>query len=53
MRSRIAGHSSSTKRLRSPSRRRAPGAGRNEQPDAAADGHQAFVLKTLIGLGDR
>ena len=52
MRSRIAGHSSSMKRLRSPSRSRTRARG-DEQADAAPDVDQAFVLESLVGLGDR
>ena len=51
MRARISGHSSLRKRLRSDSRRRDAGAGGDEHADAAFDDDQAFVLKTLIGLG--
>ena len=53
MRSRIAGHSSSMKRLRSPSRSRARAPGATNRPTPRRTVDQTFVLESLIGLGDR
>ena len=52
MRSRIAGHSSSMKRPRSPSRSRARAPGATNRPTPRLDNDQPFVLETLISLGD-
>ena len=53
MRSRITGHSLVMKVSRSLVRSRAAAPGSDEHADTALHHDQAFVLESLIGLGDR